>query len=125
MSSKLVGAICICILIVSAGICSIGYAVGNSGFPWWLIIVGGGIISAILAMAGTASREEDKEKKHMRIISCICASISMISVFVFLILMLVANIPNSWIAVFVGGILSGIIYIMDGALKKEKEEKKK
>jgi hypothetical protein len=120
MSKKLIGAICCSIMIISGGICSLGYVLGNSADPWWLVVFAGGIACAIAAMAGGISNEADKNKKSQKIIGCICASISMISVLVFLSVMMLSNFANSWIIVMIGGIASAVIYIIYNAIKKDK-----
>ena len=118
MNKKLVGTICACIAIVAGTACALGYALGNSANPWYLIVFAGGIACAITSMIGTATREEDENKKHQKIIGTICASISMISVLIFLTVMLLTGFNNSWIIVCVGGVISGIIYMIDNAIKK-------
>ena len=118
MNKKLVNAICACLFVISAGICSIGYAIGSSDAPWWLAVFAAGLLCAIISMIGDITREEDSEKKHSRIIGCICASISMISVFIFLTVLMFTNFPSSWIIVCVGGIISFVIYTFDKAMKK-------
>ena len=119
MSKKMTGTICATILIVSCAICSILYAIMDSSKPWWLIVFAGGVVSAIIAMISNYKREENKDKKHMLLISTICASISMLSVFIFLTVYILTKYSNSWIIVFIGGIISGIIYMIDNA-KKDK-----
>ena len=118
MNKKLVGSICGCISIITCSVCALGYIFGSSSHPWWLIVVAGGIACAIVSMIGEMTREDDSNKKHKKLIGCICASISMISVFIFLTLMMLTGNTNSWIAVFIGGIISGIIYMIDNATKK-------
>ena len=118
MSKKLVETICGCIAIVAGTICALGYIFGNSANPWWLIIFAGGIAMAIVSLAGGITNENDLNEKHKKIIGCICASISMISVLIFLTLMMLTGNSNSWIAVFIGGVISGIIYMIDNASKK-------
>ncbi len=121
MNKKIISTICGIIFIVAGATCSILYAVGDSSKPRWLIIIGAGIICAILAQVGSIQREEDQTKKHKKLISWICSSISMISVFIFLILLIIMKINNSWIAVFVGGVISAIVYMIDNARKEEKK----
>ena len=123
MNKKLVEAICFSILIISAGICTLGYVLGNSGNPWWLTIVAGGIACVIISMVGGITREKDQEKKSKGLISCICASISMISVLIFLVLLMTTEFTHSWIVIFIGGIASGVTYAIYNATKKENEEK--
>lgn len=50
MSKKLVGTICACTIMFCRGICSIGYVIGNSNFPWWLLLFASGIACAIISM---------------------------------------------------------------------------
>lgn len=121
MSKKLVGAICTCIFIVCAGVCAIGYAVGNSNIPWWLFILAGGIISVILTQIGEITREKKKNFKHKKLIGCICSSISMISVFVYLTLIMMIKFYNGWIIIVIGGIISFIVYTIDKAIQSEKK----
>jgi uncharacterized membrane protein YfcA len=121
MNKKMVGAICAIIMMISGGICTFGYVLGNSNDPWWLVAFAGGILCAIVSMALGAKYEKDKNKKHKAIIGCICASISMISVFAFLVVQIITAYENSWLIVFAGGILSGIIYMIDNA-RNEKGE---
>ena len=125
MSSKMMGSICGIIAIVSCGICSICYAVVNSTSPWWLIVLAGGILCAIISQIGAYTREENKEKKHKKMIGCICSSISMISVFIFLLLLMLTKFNNSWIVIMIGGIISCIIYMLDNAIKEDKKGEKK
>lgn len=128
MSKKLVNAISGCIIMVCAIGCVMGYVMGDSSQPWWLIMFAGVVICAMLTMFGNYSRAEKPDEKHKALIGAICASVSMLAVLIFLILMFLAKLPYSWIVVMVGGVLSGIIYKIDEAVrndKKEKDEKKK
>ena len=121
MSKNLIGAICGSVAIISAGICSLGYALGNSNYPWWLVMVAGGIICAIVSMVSGINNEKNTEEKSKKLIGCICASISMISVFIFLAVMMLTKYENSWIIVFIGGIASGVTYMLYNAVKKDKK----
>ena len=118
-NKKFVGAICVIILIVCSSICSLGYILGKSNFPWWLIIFAGGIVCGCLYLISDMLREEDKDKKHIKLMSCICSAISMVSVFTFLLVDILFKIQNSWIIVFIGGIVIGIITMIDRALKEK------
>ena len=118
MSKKLVGAICACTMIICGGICAVGYAIGNSGFPWWLLVFVGGIACAVISMIGGITREQDPEKRGKKLIGCVCASVSMISVLIFLILTMLTQLKNSWIVVMVGGMASCIVYMLYNATKK-------
>ena len=124
MSKKLVGAICTCLFVVSAGVCAIGYAVGNSNIPWWLCIFAAGIICAILSQIGDITREKKKDTKHKKLIGCICSSISMLSVFVYLTLIMTIKFYNGWIIIVAAGIISYIIYTIDKAVQSDKKNKK-
>ena len=66
-----------------------------------------------------------KKKKHKKMIGCICSSISMISVFIFLLLLMLTKFNNSWIVIMIGGIISCIIYMLDNAIKEDKKGEKK
>ena len=122
MSKKLVSAICASLMVISAGVCMVGYVLKDSG-SWWLFIFGAGVICAIISMVGNFTREKDLVKKHQGLIGCICASISMISVFVFLVLLL-KGFNNSWIIVCIGGIISFVVYTLDKAIVSEKKDQK-
>ena len=124
MSKKLVSAICACMFVAAGGFCAIAYAIGNSNAPWWLVIFAAGIICAILSQVGVITREKKKDIKHKKIIGCICSSISMISVFIFLTFMMLNIMKNSWIIILIGGIISFIIYTMDKAIQSDKKSKK-
>lgn len=124
MSKKLVSAICACIFVAAGGFCAIAYATINSKTPWWLVVFAAGIICAILSQIGVITREKKKAIKHKKIIGCICSSISMISVFIFLVFVMLNIMKNSWIIVVIGGILSFIIYTIDKGIQSDKESKK-
>ena len=117
MSKKLVGAICACVMMICGGVCTIGYVIGNSNFPWWLFVFGGGVFCAIISMIGGITWEKDKEKKTKKLIGCICASVSMLSVVAFLVLIMLTKVQNSWIVLMVGGITSGVISVLYNAIK--------
>lgn len=121
MSKKVVSTICICILVICCAICSIGYAVINSSFPWWLFVFAGGIICAIASMIVDITNEKDKTKRSKRFIGCICTSICMVSVFIFLAVMMLTNIQYSWIIVCVGGVASFVTYKIYDAVKNKKK----
>lgn len=120
MSKKMSGTICGIIMIVCGVICVIGYSVGNSDIPWWLLVFAGGIISAIISLIGSYQREKDSGKKRKALIGCISASISMTSVFIFLALTMMTNINNCWIILLVGGAISAIVSMLDSAKNDSK-----
>ena len=74
MSKKLASAICCSVLVISCGICSLGYILGDSSHPWWLIVLAGGITCAIVSMANGVKEETDETKKSSKFIGTICAS---------------------------------------------------
>ena len=123
MSKKLASAICCSVLVISCGICSLGYILGDSSHPWWLIVLAGGITCAIVSMANGVKEETDETKKSSKFIGTICASISMISVLVFLVLMFVFNVEKGWIAVCIGGIVSLVTKLLYEAIKNNKDTK--
>ncbi len=121
MSKKMIQAISLAIIMITGGICAVGYAVGNSSFPWWLIPFAGVIAGVIFMMFGNVKEENDKDKKHKKMIGAVCASISMISVLIFIAVMMLTNFANSWIIVMIGGIASGIVYTIDNAMHSDKK----
>ena len=120
MSKKLTSTICGCTMMICGGICLVGYVMGNSGFPWWLLVFAGGIGCAIISMIGGITREKDQEKRSKKFISCICASISMLSVLIFLTLLMLTKLKNTWLIVVVGGIASGVTRLIYDAIKNKK-----
>lgn len=113
--NKKLGIACGIIMIICVAICIIGYVVDKSDRPWWLILALGGILSGIVAMCGPFLKEQDQVKRHKYFIGCISGSIALISVFVFLMVQVMTGYEGSWIIIFVGGLLSTTVYMIDEA----------
>ena len=121
MNKKVVSSICGIIFLIACGTCSVLYAIGGTGH-WWLIVVGAAIACGIITQIGNVVREKDAAKKHKTLIGCICSSICMLSVYAFLLVITLTNFEHSWLIVFLGGISSGIVSLIDSAINSAKNQ---
>ena len=115
MNKKMTGTICAILFMVFGFTTGILYAILDSNKPWWLIAFFAIIPCFILTQIDAVKSENDKMKKHKKLIGAICGSISIISVYLFLCIQIITKINNAWIIVCVGGIISAIIYMIDNA----------